>query len=100
MMCSVRRTGTNSAGFFSFLFFFLSAAARGSRGAGGERARAGLRGIMSGTGRGKKKRKNKKENNVHTRKSVYTQILTSGGVDCRIGRKANGERYFPVCRQT
>lgn len=57
-------------GFFLF-FFFLSAAARGSRGAGGERARAGLRGIMSGTGRGKKRERTRRRT-MYTRANLFT----------------------------
>lgn len=47
-------------------FFFLSAAAQGSRCAGGDRALAGLRGIMSSSRREKKRRKKKKKKNVHS----------------------------------
>lgn len=86
MMCSVRPTGTNSAGLFSF--FFLSAAARGSRGAGGERARAGLRGIMSGTGREKKEKEQGGEQYTHAQICLHTD---SGVRRRRLSHQKKGE---------
>lgn len=45
---------------------------------------------MSGSGSEKKETEGEEEECTQ-RKSVYTQIVMSGGVDCLIRRKVNGE---------